>query len=239
MSQDPGHKPSHLDRYLDGQMTDAERRAFERAVRADPQLRAQLELQWKIEASLSRLFVDSGATPMLPAGGASALRWTRFRPLYWSIAAAVLLAAALTVYLMLGRGPSGAGPLAEVYRVQLAKGFTPEVVCTTSDEFAKWVNTYFGQPIYPAEQHDGVEFIGWNYAPVIGGNSGVLLARVNGREVIVVMDRKTREKKPLPPAGGGLKSFRQEFGSVVLYEVTPLEAPAILPILSTQKPAGH
>jgi hypothetical protein len=67
----------------------------------------------------------------------------------------------------------------------------------------------------------------------------VLLARVDGKEVIVVVDRKAREKSPLPPARSGLRSFREEYGNLVLYEVTPLDHPTILPLLSTQPGRGN
>jgi hypothetical protein len=230
--------PPNPDAYLDGQLDAAGRAAFERAMRDDPALARQVALQRRIDQSLGRLFAasDRSAGRVAPAAAAGA-RPIAFRPLTWSIAAAVLVGVALVVYFLSRPGtPAGPGPLPGVYQGQVAAGFTPQVVCTTVPDFAAWVNQYYGQSLYPPEKHEGVEFVGWNYAPAVSSNSGVLLATVGDKKVIVVLDRKVREKKPLPtPQGGeGLHVFRREVGSVVAYEVTPLDHPSILPILETK-----
>ena len=235
MSQS-SHKPT-LDAYLDGVLAAPDRERVERALRGNAPARDQVALQGRIDASLRRLF-DPPATVALPAVSRS--HGTRLRVFWPLAAAAALLIVAAGVWVFVLRGAAGPSPLGPLYRAQLAAGFIPEKVCTTSEQFAEWVHTYYGQSLYPPEKHDGVEFVGWNYAKAVGQHSGVLLARVRGKEVVVVCDRALLDKKPFKNAGDpGLHSFRAQMGSVVLYEVTPYNEPAILPILSTTPPTRH
>ena len=202
----------------------------ERALRADAGAQEKVRLQHEIDASLGRLFAP-GADAIVVAVRAGPRRLAA-----WSLAAAAVLVIGLVgAWAMFMRGPAAGGsPLGSLYRAQVAAGFVPKEVCTTRDEFAKWVRTYYVQPLYPAASHDGVEFVGWNNAPAIGKSSGILLAKVRGKEVIVVMDRKVLEKKEFSGTGdAGLHMFREQFGSIVLYEVSPFDQAAILPILST------
>lgn len=231
-------------------MTGPAREAFERSVASDPGLANQVRLQAQIDRALGRLFAESPALAGKMAGtaagrtagrvapgvstGAASPRRLWFRPAIWSVAAVVVIAAALAVYFGVFAGGRSA-VLAKVYRDQVAAGFKPQRVCTTVGEFSGWTRAYVGQPLYPPEQHPGVEFVGWSYAPAITKNTPILLARVDGKDVVVVMDRKVKETHELPvPKGDGLSGFRAEIGSAVLYEVTPLDHPAILPLLSTQ-----
>jgi hypothetical protein len=233
VSAPPNRQPS-LDEYLDGTLSQESRAAFEKHIAADPSLAAQVRLQRRIDESLGRLFA---ATDRVSVARAPEPRRLSFRPMIWSIAAVLTLAAAVALYF--GMFGSRSGPLDPLYQAQLASHFVPAQVCTTGPEFAKWVKDYYGQALYPADDHPGVEFVGWNYGRAVSPSSGVLLAKVDGKEVIVVVDRKAREKSPLPPARSGLHSFRQEYGSLVLYEVTPLDYQAILPLLSTQPGRGN
>jgi len=45
-----------VDRYLDGLMEEADRKAFERSLEHDDELRAQVELQARLDTSLNRRF---------------------------------------------------------------------------------------------------------------------------------------------------------------------------------------
>jgi hypothetical protein len=66
-----------------------------------------------------------------------------------------------------------------------------------------------------------------------------LLAKVDHKPVIVVVDYASREKKELAaPTDPELHRFRAKLGSVVLYEVSPFDHPSILPRLSTTLPPG-
>jgi len=231
MSELPPTTP--LERYLDGQLTAADRQRVERALESNPAAREQVRLQREMDQALGRLFAAAPAHPLPLPVGRRTPTWA------WGLAAAVLLAAA-GVWAVWFRAPATRTPvpnaLAVLYRAQVDSGFVPKQVCTTREAFSDWVRTYYQQPLYPSEPHEGVEFVGWNYAPAVGKHSGVLLARAQGKEVIVVIDRAVLEKQPLTEnCDAALHIFREQVGPLVLYEVSPLDKAAILPLLSTTK----
>jgi hypothetical protein len=227
---DPQDKPT-LDRYLDGLLSAPDRERVERALAKDPAARAHVQAQKRIDASLGRLF----HLPPGPVAIREPARRSWLRLVVWSgAAAAVLFIGLVGVWAAFLRPPAaGPSPLGPLYRTLVASGFTPKEVCTTRDDFARWVQQYYGQPIYPLEKHEGVEFLGWSYGQAVSTNSGVLLAKVNGTDVIVVVDRSVRDKTPFTSTGDpGLHLFRKQAGMVVLYEVTPLPQASIITILS-------
>jgi hypothetical protein len=212
-----------LDRYLDGGLGGAEREAFERDLARSPELRAQADLQGRIDAGLRRLFTPPGVAA--PAGAAPRAR----RPWVWGLglAAAAALAAA-GVWYAVGRRAEPT-VLEGVYRSIVSAGFTPKEVCTTDEAFEKWVADKYGEPLAPEPDHAGVEFVGWSYARAMTTYSGVLLARVDGREVVVVLDHARNDIGIEPRANNpDLRVFRERFGNLVAYEVTPLEGPRVL-----------
>lgn len=237
METNPLQAEHLIEGYLKGDLSGEDRARFEDLLAAQPGLREQVDLQRRVDASLGRLFAESDVKVALesPRAGSVVREWLRFAPL---AAAAALLLVATTVILSIVRSgrESGPNPLRVAYEAQVEGGFRPEVVCTSPVEFAEWMRTYFGQPLYPSHA-DGVELVGWAYAPVVSSRSGVLLARVQGKPVVVVVDYAVRDKRPLSlPDSGGLHRFRAQIGSVVLYEVSPLETAAVLPLLSAAAP---
>ena len=54
------------------------------------------------------------------------------------------------------------------------------------------------------------------------------LARVDGQPVVVFVDRAERDPSTLQEPTEGLHLFRRPLGGLVLYELTPLEYPALL-----------
>lgn len=252
MSQSPPQPDQHpepdpgptLELYLDRRLKGPEKEAVEATLRARPDLRAQVRVQQELNASLARLFAppEQGAAPIpMPA---PAVRSGRGRRLFPLVAAAAAVAIGLGAYFAVfsGKSSPAAAPIPDrlgpLYRAEIASGFVPQTVCTTREEFGKWVYDYYGQAVYPDDAAE-IELVGWDYGPAVSSNSGVLLARAGGKEVIVVVDRSVRDKRPLPPpADPSLRSFRQQIGSVVFYEVTPLDAPSVLPHLSQGPPPG-
>jgi hypothetical protein len=232
-----------LESYLEGRLSDADRIAFERTMVAQPDLREQVVLQRELDASLGRLFACSAARtaeePHIKPAVWVSTRGSR-RLLFPLAAAAAVLLAGLGAWLFASRPAAigGSHPLQVAYTAQVDNGFRPEVVCTGTAEFADWMRKYFGQPLYPT-QSDGVQLVGWAYAPVISARSGILLARSGETPIVIVVDYAVRERKPFPSlAGGGLHEFREQMGSVVLYEVSPLDHAVVLPLLSTNAPPG-
>jgi hypothetical protein len=233
-----------LSAYLDGDLTAEERIVFEQQIAADPELRRHVEWQRHIQQQLKadleiqplRERVLAGINQPRPSGRSRRLVLVSFAA-----------AAAILVYFGVGdwigsllvpeRDSSYLAPKqlvtpAQAYRSLIANGFKPEEVCTPS-QVAEWTGYHLGTQLVVAMLPDKVELLGWSYGnslpgTVIGRTSAVLLARVEGRETVVLMDDLERDRD-LPDAGEkGLHLFRAELGNVVMYEITPFDQPNVI-----------
>lgn len=223
-----------LEQYLDASLDEAGRARFEQRLAAEPALRAQLALQQRIDDSLARLFHRAGtAHDAQPAGlthvsGRAAATAPRRRSLALAAAVALLLSAGWLAQLTFD---GSAAPVRRLYERQVAAGFQPQFVCADDDAFRQWTAERYGQELVPAATRDAIELVGWVYAPMLSSYSAALLARADSTPVVVLMDRLERDR-PLEAPGGGLHLFRRAIGTLVLYEVTPLDRPVVLDVLS-------
>jgi hypothetical protein len=239
-----GGTDPRLDLFLDGLLEGEELAAFERELRDSPGLRRQVELQASVDEGLRGLYgyreaaafvpllppavlgrVDAADRPVVRAG--PALRWRGY-----AMAAAVLLSVAGLYAVYIGRSTAIDRSLSPETVYAMVEG--PEFVCTTDEAFAAAVMDRLGQPLMlAAGGAEGIEAVGWAYGDgyqgeIIGEKTLVLITRVRGEKVLVFMDR-VREDRPLSIAPGkGLNLFRRVAGSVVLYEVTPLERAEVI-----------
>lgn len=218
-----------LEDYLDGRLEGAERAAFEAELGRRPDLRAAADLQG---------WIDEGLVRALGREGVEATRrspWGRWR---YAAAAAVALAALPLLWFGVKRALET--DLEAAYRRTLAAGFQPAEVCTTDGEFRRWVWEKYQAGLAPGPDRGGVEFVGWSYSTVLGPYTALLLARADGREVLVVMDRKEQAAAfpPSLPRLPGLRVFKREIGKLAFFEVTPLDHPAVIEVLREAEPPG-
>lgn len=241
MTGGPDSETLWLEQYLDGQLEgEAAVRAAAR-MREDAYARMQAVLQARIDESLRRLFEPgAGRTPSGEVAKAG-VRRSAPRALRWplrtvgALAASVALAAG-GAWLALSFRPPDADRLTLLYQVQMRAGFVPRDACTDAEAFTQWVRRQLGQRVYirPAP---GVELVGWTYGHAITPYSRVLLARVDQTPVVVVADLARREHRPLPdPQDPALRVTRRRLGMLVLYEISTLPQPRILPLLSDEPP---
>lgn len=173
------------------------------------------------------------AGSMAPLGGP--WRISRWKP--WAIAAVLLLGllGSWQIYRFLTAGPTGRydpGPprsLADAYQHTLEEGFEAKWVCRDDREFALVFLDHLGDmlsmnPPLPT----GIEALGLKYLNVVSPRTISMLARVNGTPIMVFIDRIERDRDTDREAPPGLNFFRRELGSLVLYEVTPLDEPALV-----------
>mgnify|MGYP001156584557 FL=1 len=244
-----------VDRYLDGAMSDSERAAFEAEMSRSDSLRDEVTLQRRLDSSLRTSF---GLPPAVPAAGiltreeARAFApkkrragWSREFKMFGALAALLALAVSIHAYFWL-TGPATAEErpsLASAYYKLVNHKFRPSEVCTTREKFAQWMGTRYGVALAPKEDRPDVQLVGWSYSGAISNYTGLLLARVDGKPVIVAIDTVERQNdwgKPCrrhPGDEDGVNFFSTVIDGIALYEITPLDQPRIIDNLAVFKPA--
>jgi hypothetical protein len=129
-------------------------------------------------------------------------------------------------------------PFARLYAREQSDRFTPQVVCTTPQEFAAWTHAALQQAISPGDLPASVQLIGWDYAPEMQYYTCVLIAKVDDQHILVTLDRLDKEEKVIPPRTqvGNLNIHERILGDIRLREITPLAQPQILPFLQQTAP---
>lgn len=232
--------PSRLDLYLDGLLDPQEAAAFEQAMASDPALAAQVELQRRIDASLSRAFAyPEDADVSVPEARAIPLAGSSSRRFSWKrVGAVTAVAASLTIAFILSRPNTFDPPIrpvlvkltaCEVYKRLNDNNWVPSFRCKSDEEFVAAVQKRLGSSVLIPMSTLGVTLDGWGYADGYEGSplslhAMYLLTHVGDRRVLVMMDTKANESS-VPKGTCGINLFRREVGSVVLYEVSPLDQP--------------
>jgi hypothetical protein len=243
----PPTRDKRLEAYLDGLLDDADRADFEAALAGEPALRAAVELQGRIDASLTRTFSATAPSEQQvatllaskPAAAAEpgSVRWTRVA---WI--ASGLAAAAAVAWALLGnplserRGDDrqfAARPLPDVYREALANGFEPAYNCSEAERFADTFDRRQGAPLKLLKLPVGVRMLGLAYPGGLSRDTTAMLCRVDGQPVMVFVDRRTADQAFATDHSDKLvRVFRSEREGLVFYEVTPLDKPRVLDFLA-------
>lgn len=121
----------------------------------------------------------------------------------------------------------------EVLAASMEGGFKPAFVCKDDAEFVAVVKKRFGTGLLVAST-ETISVLGWAYsdtyaADIVSKNTLVLMTKVDGREVLVFMDRAPGEHTlKAGAAPEGYRLFSKTVGGLVLYELTPFETPRVL-----------
>jgi hypothetical protein len=235
---DGGQEPSNLDLYCDGQLAGDQLRAFEEQMSRDPQLRAQVESQQRIDASLRRTMVAPSAPSVTPSTySLKPSTFSRIRSSPWTAVAAVLIIG-VSVWRVwdVYHKPNeeivypGSSPrtMDTIYQVEKSRGFVPMWVCSNDKEFATTFFKNLGSALTFRNPPPNVASLGLSYGNVIdlSPKCVYMLFRIDGREVIVFIDKKSNDHSPKITTPG-LNLFRRETGQFVLYEMTPLDRPMV------------
>lgn len=243
-----GAADPRIDLYLDGLLSTDELASFERDLAESPALQTALRTQREIDSNLREMYAfdtSRTVTPESPAviGRADETsqragersRTGRMR-LYAAAAVLVIAAGALSIYLQNAFTTSRTIGPAMVYSMV----DQPEFVCKDDTEFAAAIKKQLGQPLILAAA-PGIESLGWAYGDdysgeIVGKKTMVLINRVRGEKVLVFMDKLSADRPLAMDPTSGLKLYRQQIGSLVVYEVSPLDQPEVITRLKI--PAG-
>ena len=250
MTKEPGQfGDATLDDYLDGLLDEEATSRFEERIEADRDLQAELKRQTAVNDALQRMYTPppgveqrvaeavrkaAAATPV-PIARAKAVPFYQRR---WAIAALLALGVVGAWRLvgviqqsLVDRDEYGPRPWTSVetyYRDAVERGFEPEWVCKDDDEFADTFKYRLRQPLLVAATTGPVVGLGLGYANCLTPRTVTYLVRVQGKPVVVFVDKLIKDTHPELPPNSGLNIFRKELDQLVLYEVSPLAEPHVL-----------
>ena len=223
--------------YIDGEMTAAETAAFEAEMRDDPALAAMVGRVRTAEAGLRELYAREGQVPdpIEQAPAPSRPAWLPF-----GIAAALVLGAVVLWPVLRGAPPYTPPSGRAIYQLVTAD-FEPSVVCDTPDKFAEYTQRKLDEPIhadFDTAARLGVRLVGWRAigaaytAEEAEDRPRLLLARApDGTEFVVYFREKAHAAPPVD-AQNPMRVHSKRFGAVTAYEISPLDTPVVLDLLS-------
>lgn len=240
----PQDAHAQLDRFLDGLMDERERSDFERVLASDTDLQRVAALQKSIDASLTRAArpeAVEACLAALPLGRVPRSAPTVYRLAPLGIAAAVLAAVATWVW---SSQPATNRPVAlptpttlvAAYRQTIETGFRAYHECKNPSEYENQFRERFGQGLVAAAPPVAVTLLGWGTSELPSSRAYTLLLKRDGKPVMLFFDALSADRAPIREPAAGVNVYRREIGRMVVYEVTPFDAPVLLD--SFRDPAG-
>lgn len=233
----------NFDDFLDGLLGAEDEAAVERKVASDPKLAKEASLQGRIDRELKDMYAyDESRAPVFPAEPRAEVEPPapivfpgRNRMWRGMAIAAALLLVGIGVRVAVFSGGAGPGRTVgpeKVYAKLMSRGFEPEFVCTDDEGFKKATKDRLGTPLVMASASN-IKLLGWAYnagfpGKLIGDHTMLLLAKVDSKEVLVMMDQVASDRELSLPAGSGLFLHRRVVGPIVNYEISPFETAKIV-----------
>ncbi len=231
--------------YVDNELTPEERAEFEKAMNADPALRAEVELQNRIDASLRELFDASNMSPIKTPAPAR-----RNPQLLRRVAAILLFAVSMGVVYWQFRGEFGPSPFADppaltssartmqaYYDEAVAGGFEPGWVCS-GEQFENTFRSRFGQRIVLDDLPNNVKISGLGYAKIRTAQTVSVYARVDDQPVLLFVEPAITTGT-LTPMKEGFYRHERTMGRLLIHEVSQFPEPQILDHISVVKCKGR
>jgi hypothetical protein len=219
--------------YVDDTLPEGERARFETDLVTDAALREELELQSSLDASLNRLFEYAEAeTAVAPAALRSPFVKPRARALKWSALAAALLLAGVSAWYFTRKDPNLIPPQ-QVWANMERANFVPNWRCEDEPTFRAYLNAKLGES-FAIDESDALKVVGWGYSAdyqfyPISDKTLTLINKVGNEHAVVLIDRAENDRTIKVPQNSGLHLFKHRVGNLVLYELSPLPEPHVLP----------
>lgn len=229
-----------LERVLDGRASAGDRALVEREMVQDAELRRAVEMQRAVDQGLRRMFEqpETAASPETALRRGAGSIWKTRRSWMWGAAAAATVVIAVGAWWTIFVRQPKQGTLYDLYTQEVAAGFAPEIPCRTERDFKLFTLYAVNQTmrVPPASVGPGnVDLLGWSYRKAFSPSTSVLLARVKGRDVVVLMDKASSCDAPIPPPNDPKRNkvhiYRRQVGTSCVYELSELDAPAVIDLL--------
>jgi anti-sigma factor RsiW len=229
--------------YLDNELSAAETAAFEAEMRDDPALAALVGAVRTAEAGLRELYADPGPIPdplAAPVAGPHPIGRARPSWLPLGVAAALLLGA-VALWPVLRPGPAYTPPSGRVIYQTITAAFEPSVVCDTPEKFLAYTKEALDEPLaadFAGASNLGVQLVGWRALGAAYDDQAardrprVLLARAPDGTEVVVYFRERGHAEPPVDVYDPIGVHAERFGRVTAYEISPLDEPVVLGLLS-------
>lgn len=233
-----------IDAYLEGGLDASQRAEFETLLAQEPELREEFELQQQIDASVGRLFsassvdAESVLTQARQAQSSRPVGRRTWRSYAYAAAASLLIVTGTGWWYWnyLDRSTIPATmpkqTFAEFYQDAARNDFVPDWKCADDKEFAILFFQRFGSALVLAQAPTGIDPLGLCYTHTITPRTMAMTFKVNGKGVVVFVEKKGRDTDEHVKQTGGLHLFQRNLEHLVLYEVTPLDHPTVLDMWS-------
>lgn len=229
---------SRVAAYVDDAMSPQERAQFEGELAVNAALREELELQTGLDASLNRLF-DYSLEHQAGAGSEAAKlpspfvnRGGRAKVLRWSALAAAVVLAGVGAWVAFRKDPNLIPPQ-QVWANMERANFVPNWRCEDEPTFRAYLNSRLGESFAINESAE-LKVVGWGYGTdyqfyAISEQTLTLINRVGDQHAVVLIDRAENDRTLKVPESTGLHLYKKRVGGLVLYEISPMPEPHVLP----------
>jgi len=217
-----------LEAFADGRLEGAERSEAERLVDAsEPAASLVAELREADDLVRGYFPVPAEFGPCRTEAFRLPAPRPHARRLRWALAAGLLLAAfgAYVTNFVLVTSPDS------LRREFIAAGFVPSWKCTDDDEFVNFSTSRVGEAFLVAGS-GAVSVLGWDSGhELLSEDTLSLWAMAGDVPVVVFIDQLGDDRLPRLRPLSGMNLHRGQLGGTVFYEVSPLDAPVVLPLI--------
>ncbi|MFK7759484.1 MAG: anti-sigma factor [Phycisphaerales bacterium] len=230
--------------YFDNELTPAQRQEFEASLRSSPHLQQRLAALQTLSAGLHKIndesTSDHSQTHAFDPASHNPIKSTPSKPRYprWMPYAALIAIAGITL-LTLKPFQQTPGFSAQSAYTNIARDFTPQIICDTPEKFDEYTTQAFGTTI-SADFQSPLQLVGWRYmgavynpdAPPSKPITRILLAQTNdGTQLLAFFVPKGLPAPELSPTDT-LNIHKAKINGVTIYEVSPIDEPTILKVLN-------
>jgi hypothetical protein len=230
-----------INEHLDGLPDDGSRSSLESKMAEDSEFRKEVELQNRVAQSLRSEYQAPDAQRAWRNVQAAAEKVVPKKKVDWRRSPWVAVAAMLILSLAMWRVWVVVDPLghnkrkprvytfAQAYEQIKEDGYKPTWECKTEEEFVSFFHLNLRENAAVRGLPPNMQALGLSNLNVFSERSLVLLGRVDGKDVLVFIDRLENDKPQETPAG--LHSHRRVDGSLVFYEFSVLDKPVLMQYL--------